>query len=140
MIVAVSTSSARRGLRRHGGRGRGDRALDLRPDDRRLDAVGRRGGGLRRRGGGRLRRRGAPAGGGTAAGWPCGGAAAGGAAGGASAAAAAAMSGVIACTKPVGSQRRYSPQSQKSLSGSFCLPQLWHVLILARLRPSSSPL
>jgi hypothetical protein len=40
------------------------------------------------------------------------------------AAASAAISGVIAWTKPVGSQRRYSPQLQKSRSGGFSAPQL----------------
>jgi hypothetical protein len=39
-------------------------------------------------------------------------------------AASAAISGVTACTKPVGSQRRYSPQLQKSRSSGFSLPQL----------------
>ena len=77
---------------------------------------------------------GAGGGGGTAACWPlplpgagAGGAAgvtrasggvvgagSGGLGGAACAAASAAISGVIACTKPVGSQRRYSPQLQKS--------------------------
>jgi predicted phage baseplate assembly protein len=70
-----------------------------------------------------------------AGGWAAGAA---GSAGGASAAAAAAISGVTASTKPVGSQRRYSPQEQKSWSGGFCFPQLWQVLILVRLRASSS--
>ena len=62
-----------------------------------------------------------------------------GAAGGAAAAAASAISGVIASTSPVGSQRRYSPHWQKSWSDGFSRPQLWQVLILARLRPSSWP-
>ena len=60
--------------------------------------------------------------------------ASGGGGGAACAAASAAISGVIACTKPVGSQRRYSPQLQKSRSSGFSLPQLWHVLMT---RPSS---
>src|ERR687897_3155563 len=79
-------------------------------------------------------------GGGGGAGCPGGGGAgAAGSAGGAAAAAASAISGVMACTSPVGSQRRYSPHWQKSWSAGFSRPQLWQVLILVRLQSSSWP-
>ena len=57
----------------------------------------------------------------------------------ASAAACAAISGVIAWTYPVGSQRRYSPHSQKSRSGGFWSPQLWQVLMTCLSSSVPSP-